>query len=263
MIQKDFLLALFLGEVTNLTSNNSMKKAFQNFIQRNFKKIPYFFERKQEFYIEQYNYALIGKLSSSILHDILTPLTSILLSSQLNKKDQTKTIETSTKELKEYVEVLRDFAHQDISKEKIHINKEISKSILLLRHKSISENTQIQFVEYDQIFLNIHPLHIYQIIINLVSNAIDSSIDSKIKKVIVSLKKEQKYIEIKCRDFGAGIPKYILKSAGKEILSTKSKTRGFGLYSIYYIVEKILKGSITIHTGENLGTHITCRIPII
>jgi signal transduction histidine kinase len=238
-----------------------MKNIFQNFIQRNFKKIPYFFERKQQFYIEQYNYALLGKLSSSILHDILTPLTSILLATQLDKKDQTKTIETSTKELKEYVEVLRDFAYQDISDKKIHVNKEISKSILLLRHKSIADNIQIQYIEYDQIFLNIHPLHLYQIIINLVSNAIDASVESKIKKVIISLKKHPSHIQIECRDFANGIPKEILKHAGKEILSTKSNSRGFGLYSVYYIVEKILKGTITIHTGKNIGTYITCRIP--
>ncbi|MEY4440533.1 MAG: hypothetical protein RLY49_159 [Candidatus Parcubacteria bacterium] len=239
-----------------------MLYTFQKFIKRNFKKIPYFFERKQNFYIEQNNYALIGKLSSSILHDILTPLTSLLIASQIKNSETDSFIEDSTKELKEYVEVLKEFIHQDSSVSKIHINKEISKSILLLRHKSISHNVQIQYIEFEQIYSYIHPLHLYQIIVNLVSNAIEASTTSKIKKVVVTLKKIDSYIQIECHDFGSGIPKHILKNAGKHIISTKSSSRGFGLYSVYYIIEKILKGTITIHSDSRIGTYFICRIPI-
>jgi signal transduction histidine kinase len=234
---------------------------FKNFIKRNFKRIPYFFEKEKFLYIEQQNYALIGKLSSSILHAILTPLTSILLLNQSKIDNKEKLITDSTQELKEYVDVLRNFTYQNVLDKKILVNSEISKCILLLKHKSISNNIQIQYIEYNRVFAHIHPLHIYQIVVNLVSNAIDASVGSQTQKIIVSLKKDEKGFEIICKDFGEGIPKYILKSAGKSITSTKSSTRGFGLYSVYYVVEKILKGSILIHSKQKEGTCVICKIP--
>ncbi len=237
--------------------------SIQNFIQRNFKKIPYFFERKIEFNNESYNYMLFGKLSSSILHDILTPLTSLLLATETKQNIHKKIIKDSTRELRQYVEILRNFTYQNILETPLHVNKEISKSIILLRHKSIMHNVQIQFIEFDQIYSKIQPLHLYQIIVNLISNAIEGSLDSETKKVILTLKKTSDHFEITCRDFGKGIPQDILKRIGKDIKSTKSHTRGFGLYSIYNTVEKILCGKITVHTKENFGTIFICKIPII
>lgn len=226
-------------------------------IQRNSKRIPYFFE--------QNNYALIGKLSSSILHDVLTPLTSLTLAHTVQGKQSSladSIVKNSTTELKEYIDILKNFLQQENVPTTIEINAEIKKSILLLKHKLISNNIQLQFIEFDQIKMNVHPLHIYQIIINLISNAIEASIHLKTKKIILLLKKIENYIHIECRDFGTGIPEDIIKHAGKKFISTKSDQRGFGLYSIYYIVEYMLQGEITIQTEKDSGTLFICKIPL-
>jgi len=238
-----------------------MKNILQYIFYRNSKKVPVFFNTYQ---LQESNYALLGKISSSILHDILTPLTSILVAQNSNNSNLKPFVENSSKELVQYVEILKNFMHQDYNSSCTHINKEISKSILLLKHRALLANVQIQFLELNQIYLNIHPLHIYQIIINLLSNALDASQNSENKKVILILKQVgTSHIEISCRDFGTGIPQKIIKTIGRSIVSTKSENRGFGLYSVFYVVEKILQGHIKIKSGTKFGTSFTCIIPIL
>jgi signal transduction histidine kinase len=242
-----------------------MKHFIQKTIVRNFKRIPYFFETKPKIYFEQNNYALIGKLSTSLLHDILTPLTSLSLTAEI-KSDDIQTlkpiIEHSTNQISEYIEILKNFLEYDTSKQRTHINPEISKCLSLLRHKALAHNIQIQYIEFDQIYTAIHPLHIYQIIINLVSNAIEASIQSENKKIIIILRKFKNNFYIDCRDYGEGISKEQLSKICTYNFSTKSKERGFGLYSITYIIENILKGIIHIESESNQGSLFSCEIPL-
>ena len=234
-----------------------MKDIFEKFIMRNSKRIPHFFEEN--------NYALIGKLSGSILHDVLTPLTSLTLANEnqhLSPNLMEPIIQNSRKELREYLDILKNIMHDNKTLQKIHINEEIRKSILLLKHKIITHNINLQFIEFDQIYSQIYPIHIYQIIINLISNAIEGSTDSNNKQIILLIKKAQNQMQIECRDFGCGIPQHILKNIGKDFTSTKSEQRGFGLYSIHYTIQKILHGTIHIETEEKNGTLFVCKIPI-
>lgn len=241
-----------------------MKNIFKKINIWNFKRIPYFFE-KNHIDTNQHHYALIGKLSTSLLHDVLSPLTSLLLTSEL-AEGQTKNLKpfilNSSSHLKDYVEVMRSFLSEQSSNTSIHINEEIRKSILLLKHKAIQSNVQIQFLEFDQIYSKINPLHIYQIIINLLTNAIEASTESEIKKIILVLKRSKKEITVECKDFGNGIPNEYIKKIGLYRFSTKSKSRGLGLYSITHIVTNILQGTLTIESTPKEGSLFTCCFPI-
>lgn len=245
-----------------------MKNFIENKIIRNFKKIPYFFEiTHNKPSIEQYNYALFGKLSSSILHDILTPLTSLSLGLEINKSKGLlilePIVEDSTKQIKEYIEIMRCFLNKPETDSKIHINKEIIKCIKLLSHRATKNNTQIQFIEFDQIYTKIYPLHIYQIVINLLSNAIEASINSETKKIILILRKNKNNFIIECKDFGIGISKETYDKIFLFNFSTKSKERGFGLYSIQYIIQELLNGKIIAESEPNKGSLFSCTLPII
>lgn len=242
-----------------------MKHFIQKTILRNFKRIPYFFETKPKIYFEQSNYALIGKLSTSLLHDILTPLTSLSLTTEIKSHDiQTlkPIIEHSTSQISEYVGILKNFLEYDTSKQRTHVNPEISKCLSLLRYKALAQDIQIQYVEFDQIYTTMHPLHIYQIIINLVSNAIEASTKSESKKIIIILRKFKNKFYIDCRDYGEGISKEHISKICTYNFSTKSKERGFGLYSITYIIENILSGTIHIESEPNHGSLFSCEIPL-
>lgn len=233
---------------------------------RNFKKIPYFFETRQRFNIEHTNYALIGRLSTSLLHDILTPLTSLSLTTSLTNVQHTKSLEPiikhSTNQIQEYVEIMRDFLNENKIESVVHVNKEILKCITLLQHKAIEQGIQIQYIEFDQVHTQIQPLHIYQIIINLLSNAIEASLITQNKKIILILKKEKDSFCIECKDFGTGIAPDTLTKIGTYNFSTKSPSRGFGLYSLQHIVTQLLKGKMDIQSEPDMGSLFSCTLPL-
>lgn len=241
-----------------------MKHIYEKLILRNFKKIPYFFKIIPTIHFEQSNYALIGKLSTSLLHDILTPLTSLSLAQEItNDSLYVKPIITdSTKQISEYVSILRDFLEHASSEESVLVNSEISKCLLLLKHKALVHDIQIQYIEFDQIHTTIYPLHIYQIIVNLISNAIEASTASETKKIILSIRKFKKNFYIECRDYGVGISQDYIEQIGTYNFSTKSKDRGFGLYSVTHIVHKLLKGNLYIESEPGKGSLFSCEIPI-
>lgn len=239
---------------------------FQKFILRNMKHIPYFFERKPQFHFVQYNYALMGRLSASLLHDILTPITTLSLTSSASDKETvhelTPIINESTRQITEFVEIMRQFLHECGTERTVHINDEIRKSIRLMSHKAVQNGVQIQFLEFDQVHSLTHPLYIYQVIVNLVSNAIDASAHGSDKKVIIIIKKQEGSFTIECKDFGPGISPRVRKAMFKPGFTTKPDGHGFGLYSVRHIVTQSLGGTLSVYSEPNTGSLFFCRLPI-
>jgi two-component system sporulation sensor kinase B len=243
-----------------------MKQFIDNVVVRNFKKIPYFFEPKETHLVEQSGYALMGKLSASLLHDILTPLTSLGLSSSLNGIQPsilTPLIKHSTDQIQEYIHIMKNFLNENPTDTLLHVNSEILNCITLLKHKALASGVQIQFVELDQVYASIYPLHMYQIIINLLANAIEASEHTESKKIILIIKKEYETFWIECKDFGMGMSQETLDKIGHSNFSTKSCTRGFGLYSVKHIIEKILNGKLIIQSEPDNGSLFSCILPLL
>jgi len=233
---------------------------------RNIRYIPYFFKRESSYSSSQYNYALFGKLSATILHDILTPINSLSLVSELEQKGQSKLhpiITESTKQIKEYVEIMRDFLEPTKNHTQTHVNIEIIKCIKLLTHKARLHSVSIQYIEFDQIYSKIDSMHIYQIVINLISNAIEASIQSESKKVILILKKEKDTFIFECKDFGSGISKDILSKISTPHFTTKETGTGLGLFSVKHILSQYLNGSLFIQSEPNQGSLFSCHIPLV
>lgn len=211
-------------------------------------------------YLRQQNYALAGRLSASIIHDILTPITSLALISGNNLKQSEEAIQTSTKEIKEFVEIMKDFLTE--SHGNTLLNEEVRKCIKLMSKKALMENVQIQFIEFDQVNTEISSLHIYQIVINLLSNAIDACKNSMSKKIILLLKREESSIRLECRDFGEGIASERIESICEPLYTTKSDGHGLGLYSVKHVVENCLKGTLKIESEPGNGSLFICTIPL-
>lgn len=242
-----------------------MFKILHNLVIRNIKGIPYFFIKNHNADSAQQHYALVGKLSASLLHDILTPLTSLSLGAAAADKSNDMLIpimDRSSAQIKEFVEIMRDFLNEIGQESTVHINAEIRKSIRLMSHKAVRHNVQIQFLELHQVRSRAHPLYIYQILVNLLSNAIDASADSQDKKIIVILKKMGKQYSIECKDFGNGIPAEHVRRICKPGFTTKPDGFGLGLFSVKRIVTQQLHGRFHIHSEPGDGSLFSCRIPI-
>lgn len=238
----------------------------QQFVIRNMQHIPYFFERKHGLHLTQYNYALMGRLSASLLHDILTPITALSMVSSVSERDAKSplsvTVSESTRQITEFVDIMKQFLQECGTQRLLHINEEIRKSIRLMAHKALQNGVQIQFLELDQVHSTAHPLFIYQVIVNLVSNAIDASATSKDKKVILIIKRQEKIFTIECKDFGPGISRDVRKAMCKPGFTTKSDGHGFGLYSVRRIVTQSLGGTLSVYSEPDMGSLFSCRLPI-
>ena len=243
-----------------------MMTTIQNTILRNIKYVPYFFRRESTYSSKHYSYALLGKLSASIIHDILTPINTLSLVSELNNKEQSNLepiIKNSTNQIKEYVEIMKNFISPQHTRVSHHVNSEIMKCITLLTYKAHHNNVSIQFIEFDQIYCKIDPIHIYQIVINLLSNAIEASTDCKTKKVILILKKNKKDFIFECKDFGKGISKDKLSTVCKPYFTTKQTGTGLGLYSVTNILSSCLDGELSIQSEPHKGSLFSCTIPLV
>ncbi len=233
---------------------------------RGIKYVPYFLLRKPDLHLEQHNYALIGRLSASLIHDILTPITTLSLGTSLLEKENVSdikpVIDQSTAQIREFVEIMKNFLKQCDEERLVHVNAEIRKAIRLLSYKATHLNVQIQFLELNQVHTHTHAIYLYQILVNLISNAMDASVGSETKKVLVLLKRQGRSYYIECKDFGSGIPKYLVRKIRKPGYTTKPDGHGFGLYSVKFIVEKRMGGRLSVSSELNEGSLFSCRIPL-
>ena len=243
-----------------------MTQVISSFILRNIKYIPYFFTKEFLPHDTDRNYALLGKLSASILHDILTPISSLSLASELTTDSQEQIkpiIKESTDQIKEYVDIMKDFLSSEKTQGNIHINVEVLKCMKLIKYKAHQHGVQIQFIEFDQIYTQINPLYIYQIVINLLSNAIEASINSPTKKVILILKKDSDNFNLECKDFGCGMSAQTKRDIFKPHFTTKDSNNGLGLFSVKQIVSSCLHGNISVQSEPDTGSLFCCTIPLL
>lgn len=232
---------------------------------RSIQYVPYFLQKKTELGITQQNYALMGRLTASLLHDILTPITSLNLGSSLLQEDPTRirpVIKNSADQVTEFVEIMKEFLHEYEKEKQAHINNEIRRAIQLMRHKAQEHGIKIRFLEFDQVHSLTHPIYMYQILINLITNAIDASIASERKEVIIVLKKQKKSFIIECKDFGSGISEEQLKKIFSPGFTTKEDGFGLGLYSVRRIIKQHLHGNFSVHSEPEQGSLFSCQIPI-
>jgi len=242
-----------------------MALTIQKFILRNIKYIPYFFKKELIYSSQHDNYALVGKLSASILHDILTPINSLSLAHEFHATKQSSLapiIKESTIQIKEYVEIMKRFLSQEQSNVSIHLNSEILNCIKLLTYKAREHGVSIQFIELDQIYSRINPMHVYQIVVNLVSNAIEASAQGDNKKVILILKIDRGSFVLECKDFGHGICPTQINRICDPYFTTKQSGSGLGLYSVKYILSRYLNGTLFIQSEPRSGSLFSCTIPL-
>ena len=105
------------------------------------------------------------------------------------------------------------------------------------------------------------PTDVYITILgNLIENAMDSLNSTKIsnKNIYVSILSTQKEIKIIVSDNGAGITKTNLRKIFKEGFSTKSASRGTGLFVVKSLL-KTYNGKITVTSEPDIKTSFTVK----
>jgi two-component system, NtrC family, sensor kinase len=225
--------------------------------------------------------ASLGKLSSSVAHEINNPLSGILVYTKLiykqlsnpelyaSKKDSIlrhlKLIENETKRCGEIVKGLLDFSRKDQEDfEAKHLNMILQETYELMTHPiniaNISFKTDFT-AKSDLIFCSAN--QIKQACVAILVNASEAVLENG-EIVISTSNPDSDTIIIEILDNGIGISVDDIPHIFEPFFSTKHDTSGIGLgLAIVHGIVKSHNGKIDVKSELSKGTTISITLPLI
>lgn len=210
----------------------------------------------------------IGKISCGLLHDLINPINGLTLYLEtLDRelfKNLTIPISETSENIRTFIRVMQGAIHNPHQMEIINVFKIISHIVSLLRHKAISKNISVIVAQDTQnVMILANKVKIYQVFINLITNAIDAfeNTTGKDKKNIsISVTSESGQIVVAVCDNGSGIPKKNLDRIFIKSFTTKRTGLGIGLMHTHQLVQKDLFGKIKVKSEIGVGTEFKVYI---
>lgn len=225
--------------------------------------------------------ASLGKLSSSVAHELNNPLSGILVYTKLihkqlsnpdldaAKKDTVlrhlKLIENETKRCGEIVKGLLDFSRKEQEDfESKHVHKVLYETFELMTHpiKIANINFHTDFkAKADVIFCS--PNQIKQACIAIIVNASEAVLENG-EIIISTTNPDNESIRIDITDNGIGIPEDDLPHIFEPFFSTKQDTSGIGLgLAIVHGIIKSHNGRMDVKSELGKGTTMSITLPLI
>jgi signal transduction histidine kinase len=209
-----------------------------------------------------YQMAEIGKMSCSIFHDILNPISGLLLYLEtINEKELEKILEPakeSSQKIREFIKIIQKNISENTKEELINVNSVAFDVIKIMKNKALVNKTSITLVEKEKLIIWSKEIKIYQVLINLISNAIDACSKKPNKGQVTVLINKNSII---IKDNGVGISSIDLPKIFKENFSKKKNGLGIGLYFVKNITEKDLGGNIKVKSDSREGTEFILEFP--
>ncbi len=225
--------------------------------------------------------ASLGKLSSSVAHEINNPLSGILVYTKLIYKQLSnpelyaskresmlrhlKLIENETKRCGEIVKGLLDFSRKDPEDfESSHLHKILQETYELMTHPikiaNISFKTNFE-AKSDLIFCS--PNQIKQACVAVLVNASEAVLENG-EIIVATRNPNADTIRIEISDNGIGIPADDIPHIFEPFFSTKRDTSGIGLgLAIVHGIVKSHNGRTEVKSELGKGTTISITLPLI
>ncbi len=268
----------------NMLENiDSATKELQNWSQQ----LEYKVQKKTEELSEAQNelihverIASLGKLSSSVAHEINNPLSGILVYTKLiykqldntefyhSKKESIlrnlKLIETETKRCGDIVRGLLDFSRQDRDDFEVsNLHQLLNETYDLMTHSikiaDIHFSTDYNAVS-DLVFCS--PNQVKQACIALLVNA-SEALQEQGEIKIKTYNPDKDHIRVDISDNGPGIAQQDLPHIFEPFFSTKREARGIGLgLSIVHGIVENHKGRIEVDSEPGIGTTVSIILPL-
>jgi two-component system NtrC family sensor kinase len=224
--------------------------------------------------------ASLGKLSSSVAHEINNPLSGVLTYTKLVHKhilkleleDEEKSslskylkvIEDETKRCGDIVKGLLDFSRSDkLDFKTYHIHRLLKETYTLIEHQMKIENIifQTEFTATkDLILCNGNQLK--QAGIAILMNASEAVLDNGIIRITTS-NPDEDHIKIEITDNGQGIAPEDIPHIFEPFFSTKDKASGIGLgLAIVHGIIQSHNGKIDVESELGKGTTLSITLPL-
>lgn len=222
------------------------------------------------------NEYLSKEFMNNVSHEFKTPIASIqgfanlLKDKDLSEKDKEEYIDIIIEEsgrlanLSNNIQQLSKLENKKglIQKQKVAIDEQIRKCIIILNNKLEEKNIEIGMDEDKDVFLNVNEDMMHQVWINLINNAIKYTDDSGRIDIIIDEFKDRVVVEVK--DTGRGIKEEnvdkIFEKFYQEDSSHNSEGNGLGLAIVKKIVE-LHKGTIEVKSKIGEGSSFIVTIP--
>ena len=211
----------------------------------------------------------VGKISCNLLHDLISPITSLGLHLE-NIEDEKLTellepLSESYRNIKDFINLIQDAVERPEEYKHVKLNSSVTHAVSLGQHKAIRKGVVVNINDETDRKITLHckRLELYQVIMNLVGNAIDSFDDTikNNKEILVEIKENKKYLTIQVTDNGSGIKKGNIEKIFDKSFSTKVDGMGIGLSTVKKVVEESFGGEIKIKSKFGKGTKFTIIIP--
>ena len=216
--------------------------------------------------------SIIGKMSTSLAHEIRNPLTPIsgflkLLENNFDKAKSKEYFKIINDELHRMKDLINNFVMiskpEAPRKKDVNIHTLLLETIHLMNSHGNLHNISIEFTDNIKHDLSIYvdKNQIKQVLINLIQNAIEEMNAGGEINVVLNKNRELNQIEISVIDQGCGIDPKILSDLFTPFVTTKPDGTGLGL-SISQRIVKNHYGEIVVDSNKNRGTTFTVTLPI-
>lgn len=266
-----------------LDNLNSAREELENWSQQ----LEYKVQKKTEELSEIQNelihierIASLGKLSSSVAHEINNPLSGVLtysklvhkLISKLDLDDDKKesmlrylnVIEDETKRCGDIVKGLLDFSRSDkVDFKPYHVHRLMKETYTLIEHQMKMENIlfHTDFSATNDLIL-CNGNQIKQAGIAMLMNAAEAILENGVI-LIKTRNPDDKHIIIEISDNGAGIARNDIPHIFEPFYSTKEKASGIGLgLAIVHGIVQNHNGKIEVDSELGKGTSISIQLPL-
>lgn len=219
----------------------------------------------------------IGRISSSIAHEINNPILAISNCLQALKKSckqddsglNQKAIAVSEREIKRVRNIisnLLDFHRLDREEfSAVNLAEVIGQSIEILKWSKKLDSMKIITKTKQNFLISGSHGKLEQVFINFISNAVEANSNNKKKGILrveVLPSEDKKFCEVHFIDNGPGVSAEIQSRLFEPFVSTKQeKGVGLGLYVSYKIIENH-NGEILYNDAYKEGAYFIIRLPL-
>jgi PAS domain S-box-containing protein len=223
----------------------------------------------------------LGKLMSSVVHEINNPLSGIISLSKLvlRNLEEEATDEKSLETMKQHLSLvvsetsrtskivsnLLSFSRQvKVEVQDVDVNEVIHRVFSIVGHKAKLQNIPVHF-KLDEALPAVkgNSAQLEQSIMNIVFNAIESMPDGG--NLTISTRRddtEKHEVVVEVQDTGPGISQKNLPYIFEPFFSTKGEAKGVGLgLSVVYGIIRDHQGNITVKSEVGNGACFTIRLP--
>lgn len=239
-------------------------------------------EKAEKSMIKQGKLASLGRLASSIAHEINNPVLAIGNSLQVIKKicerskeeganDESRELlmealdisDAEVHRIREIISGLLDFHRLDKEEfSNVNLSDVITQSIAILNWSKKLETVELE-LELEELYVEGAPVKLEQVFINFILNAAEAmGREGGTLTIAVTGSADGNCVEIHLKDTGPGLTPMVQGSLFEPFVTTKKdRGVGLGLYISYKIIE-MHHGEIIYNEDFKEGAHFIIRLPL-